>query len=340
MEVCWRSTLGLFKYMTTTGEDILKDTRLNEINKLEIITLEDNYIDLVAMDDSEVVTRAIAIDGNEMSRSTILAEHGFSAFVRITDGDHARAMIFDFGYSEDVVIRNAMALGVDLEVIEAAALSHGHIDHFGGLEAVGEKLGKKGLELVVHPAAFRKHRFFISGNRQKINLPHLERSHVKAAGFKLIETKDPYLMLDCNVLFLGEIPRTTPFEKGTPYVFFKKDGKEIWDPIEDDSALVMNLQGKGLVVLSGCAHSGIINTIEYAIKITGIQKVHAVIGGFHLTGPAFEPIIGKTVEAFKEIAPSYIVPTHCSGRNAIQAFEREMPDAFILNMSGTALTFM
>jgi 7,8-dihydropterin-6-yl-methyl-4-(beta-D-ribofuranosyl)aminobenzene 5'-phosphate synthase len=76
------------------------------------------------------------------------------------------------------------------------------------------------------------------------------------------------------------------------------------------------------------------------MKITGIQKVHAVIGGFHLTGPAFEPIIGNTVEAFKEIAPSYIIPTHCSGRNAIQAFEREMPDAFILNMSGTALTFM
>jgi len=72
------------------------------------------------------------------------------------------------------------------------------------------------------------------------------------------------------------------------------DGKNIRDPIEDDSALVMHLQGKGLVVLSGCAHSGIINTIEYAIKITGIQKVHAVIGGFHLTGPAFEPIIGKT----------------------------------------------
>lgn len=326
--------------MPITGVDIVKDTRLNEINKVEIITLEDNYIDIVAMDDSQIVKRAIAIDGNEMSRSTILAEHGFSAFVRITVGNESQAMIFDFGYSKDVVIRNATALGVDFREIDEAALSHGHIDHFGGLEAVGEKIGKKGLKLVVHPAAFRKHRFFILGNGQKINLPCLEWSLVKAAGFKIIETKDPYGMLSDGVLFLGEIPRNTPFEQGTPYVFFKKDGKEIWDPIEDDSALVMNLQGKGLVVLSGCAHSGIINTIEYAKKITGIQKVHAVIGGFHLTGPAFESIISETVEAFKEIAPSYVIPTHCTGRNAIQTFEREMSEAFILNMSGTTLTFV
>ena len=323
-----------------TGVNIVKNTRSNEIKSVEIITLEENYIDLVAMDDSEVVTRAIAIDGNEMSRSTILAEHGFSAFVRTTDVNEARSMIFDFGYSEDVVIRNAMALGVDFQEIEAAALSHGHIDHFGGLEAVGEKIGKKDLKLIVHPAAFRKHRFFVSGNGRKIDLPCLEWSSVKEAGFSSIETKDPYVMLGGNVLFLGEIPRNTPFEKGTPYVFFKKDGKEIWDPIEDDSALVMHLQGKGLVVLSGCAHSGIINTVKYAMEITGIQKVHAVIGGFHLTGPAFEPIIEKTVEALKGIAPKYVVPMHCTGRKAIQTFEREMPEAFVLNMSGTKLTFM
>ena len=320
--------------------DIIKNTRLDEINKVEIITLEDNYIDIAAMDDSEVVTRAIAIDGNEMSRSTILGEHGFSAFIRVTDGNKARAMIFDFGYSKDVVIRNAEALGVDFQKIEAAALSHGHIDHFGGLEAVGGKIAKKGLKLVVHPEAFRKHRFFIKGNDQKIDLPNLERSIVKAAGFEVIETKSPYFVLGKNVLFLGEIPRNTTFEKGTPYTFFKKDGNEIWDPIADDSALVMHLRGRGLVVISGCAHSGIINTIEYAMKVTGIQKVLAVIGGFHLTGPAFEPIIGQTVEAFKEIAPSYVVPTHCTGWKATQTFEREMPQAFVLNMSGTKLTFM
>ena len=326
--------------MPKTGEDVAKNERLEEINKVEIITLEDNYIDIASMDNSEVVTRAVAVEGKEMSRSTILAEHGFSAFIRITHGNKVRSMIFDFGYSEDIAVRNAMALHVDFREIEAAALSHGHIDHFGGVEGVGEKIGKKGLKLVVHPEAFRRNRFFIAGKVHKINLPNLERSMVKAAGFDLIETKQPYFIMDKEVLFLGEIPRHTPFEKGTPYTFFKEDDKEIWDPILDDSALVMHLRGKGLIVLSGCAHSGIINTIHYATKVTGIQRVHAVIGGFHLTGPAFEPIIGETVEAVKDVAPRYVVPTHCTGRKAMQTFEREMPDAFVLNMSGTRLTFI
>jgi len=101
----------------------------------------------------------------------------------------------------------------------------------------------------------------------------------------------------------------------------------------------MNVKGKGLVVLSGCSHSGIINTVTYAKKITGIEKVHAVMGGFHLSGPLFEPIIEATTEAMKEIAPNYIIPCHCTGRNAIMHIEKEMPDRFILNMSGTKLTF-
>jgi len=320
--------------------DIFKNNKLDEISKVEIVTLEDNYIDIVANDDSEVLTRAIAIDGNKMSQSTILAEHGFSVFIRVTNANEAQAMIFDFGYSKDVVVRNATSLRIDLQEVKAAALSHGHIDHFGGLEAVGAKIAKNDLKLVVHPEAFKKQRFFVAGNGKKIDLPNLERSLVEKAGFKLIETKSPYFVLDKNVLFLGEIPRNTPFEKGTPYTFFERDGNEIWDPIEDDSALVLNLRGRGLVIISGCAHSGIINTINYAIKVTGVQKVHAVIGGFHLTGPVFESIIGQTVEAFKEIAPNYIVPTHCTGRKATQTIEREMPGAFLLNMSGTKLTFM
>jgi 7,8-dihydropterin-6-yl-methyl-4-(beta-D-ribofuranosyl)aminobenzene 5'-phosphate synthase len=93
------------------------------------------------------------------------------------------------------------------------------------------------------------------------------------------------------------------------------------------------------VVLSGCAHSGIVNTVEYAREITGINKVHVVMGGFHLTGPAFEPIIGDTIESIKRIGPDYVIPTHCTGRKAILAFERAMPGRFLVNMSGTKLTF-
>ncbi|HAR49589.1 MAG TPA: MBL fold metallo-hydrolase, partial [Smithella sp.] len=96
---------------------------------------------------------------------------------------------------------------------------------------------------------------------------------------------------------------------------------------------------KGLLILSGCAHSGIINTIHYAMKVTGIDKIHLVIGGFHLSGPFFEPIIDRTTQELQKLNPSYVIPTHCTGRKAIMEIEKKMPDQFILNMAGTKLTF-
>jgi 7,8-dihydropterin-6-yl-methyl-4-(beta-D-ribofuranosyl)aminobenzene 5'-phosphate synthase len=138
---------------------------------------------------------------------------------------------------------------------------------------------------------------------------------------------------------LGGIPRHTDFEKGFPIAFWQNDGKEVHDDIEDDTSLVMHLKDKGLVILSGCAHAGIVNTVLYAMDVTGIDRVHAVMGGFHLSGPLFEPIIDRTIEELRKLEPAYVIPTHCTGRRAIMAMEKQMPDQFILNMSGTKLTF-
>ncbi len=313
-------------------------SQLNTVDKVEIISLEDNYIDLTASDNSDVVTRAMPLKGNEFSNS-ILAEHGFSAIVKTTTGNKTRTMILDFGLSEDVAVRNAEALSFDLAQVEAAALSHGHIDHFGGMIKAGETIGKKDLELAVHPSVFRSNRFLSVGSGFKITMPTPNESQIQKAGFRIVKTRDPYPLLDGDVLFLGEIARTTSFEQGMPNAFFELDGEELPDALEDDTGIVMHLAGKGLIVLSGCAHSGIVNTVKYAKDLLGFSKVHAVMGGFHLGGPMFEPIIGETVQAIKEINPEYVIPTHCTGRKAIQTFEREMPEAFILNMAGTTLTF-
>jgi 7,8-dihydropterin-6-yl-methyl-4-(beta-D-ribofuranosyl)aminobenzene 5'-phosphate synthase len=146
--------------------------------------------------------------------------------------------------------------------------------------------------------------------------------------------------LDGLFLFLGEIPKKTEFEKGFPRMYFDDDnGQSKWDPIEDDSAIVAYVRGKGLVILSGCAHSGIINTVKYAQKVTGINKTYVVMGGFHLTGADFEPVIEPTTEALKALDPEYIIPTHCTGRKAVMKIEKEMPDKFLLNMSGTKMVF-
>jgi 7,8-dihydropterin-6-yl-methyl-4-(beta-D-ribofuranosyl)aminobenzene 5'-phosphate synthase len=312
--------------------------QVNEVDKVEILTLADNYIDLLSGDNSPVVMRAIPVKDMRMTNS-VLAEHGFSALIKTTTAGKTRTMLFDFGFAKDIAARNAEALNIDLTEVEAAALSHGHMDHYGGLAEMAAKIAKKGLELVLHPTAFRQNRYFEPIPGIKVILPTLEKEEVEKAGFRIVPTKQPFSLLDGEVMFLGEIPKKTSFEKGLPYAFYEENGVKSWDPIEDDSALVMNVRGKGLVILSGCAHSGIVNTAEYARDITGINKVHVVMGGFHLTGPAFEPIINDTVSSIKEIGPDYIVPTHCTGRKAILAFEKAMASQFILNMSGTKLTF-
>jgi len=316
----------------------MSSTKLNAVDKVEILTLQDNYIEMTAMDNNAVITRAMPLKNGEF-RASILAEHGFSAIVKTTMGDKTKTMLFDFGFSENGAAQNAATMGVDMTEIEAVALSHGHSDHTSGMKKLTALIGKRDIPIVVHPSVFKSNRYVKLGEEFKINFPKLTREMVKQAGLSVVESEKPYPLLNNTVLVLGEIPKQTEFEKGWPIAHCQKDGKEVWDAIEDDTSIVMNLKDKGLVILSGCAHSGIVNTVRYAMAITGIDKVHVVMGGFHLAGPFFEPIIDRTTEELKKVNPAFIIPTHCTGRKAIMALEKQMPDQFILNMAGTKLTF-
>ncbi|MGD9307041.1 MAG: MBL fold metallo-hydrolase [Desulfobacterales bacterium] len=311
---------------------------LKEVDKVEILTLQDNYVDVAAFDSTDIVQRALPVKDMEIKNS-ILAEHGFSAIVTIYANDNPRSILFDFGFSEHGAAYNADALEVDLGAVEAMVLSHGHMDHFGGLEQLAERVGKNGIELVAHPTAFRTSRYIKVSDEFKIKLPSLNRQKIKEAGISIVESKEPRMLLDDSLLFLGEIPKQTDFEKGFPKMYYEEDKEEKWDPIEEDTAIVINIKGKGLVVLSGCAHSGIINTVEYAREVTGVDFVFVVMGGFHLTGADFEPIIEPTTQALKSLNPQYVVPTHCTGRKAVMHIESQMPDKFLLNMSGTKMIF-
>jgi 7,8-dihydropterin-6-yl-methyl-4-(beta-D-ribofuranosyl)aminobenzene 5'-phosphate synthase len=318
--------------------DKMVKTALNTVDKVEILTLQDNYIEMTAMDNNAIISRAMPIVAGEI-RASIIAEHGFSALVKTTTADKTHTLLFDFGFSENGAAQNTATLGVNMPEVEAAVLSHGHSDHTGGLTRLGERIGRKNIPLFVHPSVFKSPRYLKFGEEFKINFPKLTREMVQTAGFSIVESEMPASLLDNTTLFLGEIPRRTDFEKGWPIVHCQADGREVWDAIEDDTAIVMNLKDKGLVILSGCAHAGIVNTVQYAIEATGIDKIHAVMGGFHLSGPFFEPIIDRTTQDLQKLHPAFIIPTHCTGRKAIMAMEKQMPDQFILNMAGTKLTF-
>jgi 7,8-dihydropterin-6-yl-methyl-4-(beta-D-ribofuranosyl)aminobenzene 5'-phosphate synthase len=311
---------------------------VKEVDKVEVLTLQDNYIDIAAFDSTAVVQRAIPARGKELDIS-ILAEHGYSAVVTLTKGDESRSIIFDFGFSEHGASFNADALGVDLTSVEAMVLSHGHMDHFGGLARLAKRTGKTGIELVLHPAALRKSRYIKIAENRRLNFPPLTRELLDQARVTVVEAEEPGLLLDGSLLFLGEIPRRSEFEKGFPRMFYEDEGEEKWDPIEDDTAIVANVRNRGLVILSGCAHAGIINTTRYAKEVTGVGQLYVVMGGFHLTGQHFESIIAPTIDALKELNPQYVVPSHCTGRKAVMLMEREMPEKFLLNMSGTKMVF-
>ncbi|PKN74165.1 MAG: MBL fold metallo-hydrolase [Deltaproteobacteria bacterium HGW-Deltaproteobacteria-10] len=311
---------------------------LKTVDKVEILTLQDNYIDITAMDNNAVVTRAMPIKDGQIKVS-IGAEHGFSAIVKATTGDQTKTLLFDFGFSADGAAHNAAALDVDMTQVEAVVLSHGHSDHTGGMEKLAAMIGRKNVPLIVHPGVFQSPRYMKFSEEFKIYFPEFTREMVSKAGLNIMETKEPFLLLGNNCLFLGEVPKRSDFEKGIPMAHFLEGGVEKHDAIADDTSIVMHLKGKGLVILSGCAHAGIINTVTYAREITGIDKIHAIMGGFHLSGPLFEPIADRTIAELKKMAPRYIIPVHCTGRKAIINMEKEMPEQFILNMSGTKLTF-
>lgn len=311
---------------------------IQALDRVEILTLQDNYIDILARDNSPVISRAMPLKGMEVKNS-ILAEHGFSAMINTISGDSTRSLLFDFGFSEHGAAFNAAALDADMRRVEIMALSHGHLDHVGGIEKLVGLTGRPGIELVLHPEAFRAPRYMKITEDFKVMFPAFTRERAENAGATVVEAAQPRSLLDGRVAFLSEIERTTDFEKGAPSLWYEKDGVPMQDTFEDDTGLAFVIKDKGLVVLSGCAHSGIVNTVRHARKVTGVEPVYAVMGGFHLSGPDQEPVIQPTIDALKEIDPAYVIPTHCTGREAVMRIEAAFPGRFILNMTGTTLGF-
>jgi 7,8-dihydropterin-6-yl-methyl-4-(beta-D-ribofuranosyl)aminobenzene 5'-phosphate synthase len=316
---------------------------LIQTDSVEVVTLQDNTIDFFAFDENnDILQRPIPV--RPTARGMALhqppsAEHGWSSLIKIRTGDTARCVLFDFGWSQQGAAQNAKLLNIDLHQVDVLALSHGHIDHFGGIEALHDLIDRPDIDLVLHPAAFRNPRYGKVLGDQKIFQPGLTMEMLTRIGVTVVQTETPRPLLENACLFLTGIPRKTSFEKGMPDVFYLDGDEEKPDLIDDDAAMVVDVRGKGLVILSGCGHAGIINTIAFAREVTGVEKIHAVIGGFHLTGKALRHVIEPTIDALKQIHPDYIVPTHCTGRKAIADIERAMPDRFLLNMSGTTLRF-
>jgi 7,8-dihydropterin-6-yl-methyl-4-(beta-D-ribofuranosyl)aminobenzene 5'-phosphate synthase len=305
---------------------------LRELERVEVTILVDNYTDLLLLQSTPVVKRPPISPPN-----AFLAEHGFSCLIKTVDVEE-HLFLMDVGISGTCLLHNAQLLKIDLSKVEALILSHGHFDHCWALREILPKV-PKGIPLVLHPDAFLPRRLNLPALKILVPAPPPDENMLRGAGMEIRKIREDSTLAAGRLLVLGEIERVTEFEKGMPGAEAEIKGQWVKDPFSDDRGVAVKVKNKGLVVIGGCSHAGIINTVRHAQKAAGTPKVHAVLGGFHLTGPMLEPIIGPTIGEMKTIGPEYIVPTHCTGWKAINEFARAMPGQFQLNSVGTTYVF-
>ena len=255
-----------------------------------------------------------------LSNSSVWAQHGLSIFLDLGFGPERMKLLLDTGASSEVMLHNADALDLDLSKIDLICLSHGHYDHTGGLMGILERVNGR-VCILAHPDIFAP-KLKARPVLKFIGLP-FSRAELEAAGAIMLEARGPVTVAP-GVMTTGEVPRLESFEKVEGF-WTVKDGQYCQDSIPDDQALAINLPGKGLVVITGCAHAGIINTIRHAQKITGVEEIHAVIGGFHLMG-ADEKRIDSTAEALQRLDPAIVRPGHCTGQKAVCRLQEALGD--------------
>ena len=317
---------------------------LEPVDSVVVLTLMDNVTDALMTsqgpakraDPARVPRRPMGMMAEGQVPDPLIAEHGFSVLVTVTRAGQEHKFLFDAGTSPDGVTENMRRLDIDPYSIEAIVCSHGHFDHTTGVDGLIRAVGRVNLPVLIHPHFWRRRRLRLPG-REPWEIPTTSRGALIGAGFDIIEERQPSFLFGQSVLITGEVARSTGYEPGFPPQQAWLDGHWQPDPLVlDDQALIVSVRDKGLVVITGCGHAGVVNIARYAERLTGGQPLYALIGGFHLGGPLFEPLIPRVLDDLAALNPAVLVPAHCTGWRAHHAMSARFPAAYIPSTVGTS----
>lgn len=291
------------------------------------------------------------IRDGRMGRRVMTGEFGLSILAATRQAGAQRQVLVDFGYSADVLANNIALLGIDPATFDAAVLSHGHLDHYGGFPALAEGNARRGRPLPLYVGGEETfcERVAITGNPPPL-MGALDRAALAKAGYQVRITPEPAIVAD-HAFVTGRIPLET-FERAAiptrmrPGVgcareglaAAKRDQAELADDGEHELATAFLVKDRGLVVIASCSHRGVLNSVRRAQAISGESRVHMVIGGFHLVRPRTEEEAKRTVAELAVIDPTYVVPMHCTGEVFVAEALRVMPEKLVRPYVGMRLT--
>jgi len=258
--------------------------------------------------------------------SPLLGQHGISFLLEARRQDVCERILVDVGQNPSALLHNMRLLGIQPSIIDALFLTHCHYDHTQGTVEVLKAIGKKGFPVVAHPDTFRPHYVKDPYLRHVGVMPEDSRPKIEEAGGLLFQTTDPFPFVP-GLITTGEVRRQTDFEEVGIALFTLADGRVVQDTMKDDISLVAQVRDKGLVIVTGCSHAGIVNIVKHSVEMTGENRIAAILGGFHLLA-ASEERIGKTVAALSQFDIELISAGHCTGFKAQSALYQTFKDRF------------
>jgi 7,8-dihydropterin-6-yl-methyl-4-(beta-D-ribofuranosyl)aminobenzene 5'-phosphate synthase len=308
---------------------------IGAVDRIRITTVVDNYIDNLRRDES-VARRYSAFVARKMP--DLRAEHGLAHLVEVTRGGERFTMALDFGLTAETLNHNFRELALDPAAIDALALSHGHRDHWGGLTGFLHAWRRRlRRELPLYGGVDHFRARWQQREERRVYSGRLSRDEIERYEIDVRLAAKPTPIAE-GLWLSGEMHTTEDWETIPSNLRVEEDGELVQDTFIGEQTLVANVRDRGLVVVTSCSHRGIVGICRNATRITGVPRVHAVVGGFHLSG-LDDARVTHVVDAFRHLDIEHVIPQHCTGLEAICAVMQRLPGRFTAASVGTTFEF-